>query len=163
MKKNFFEKFILVMIMAAMTIFGVSCRKDNSLKKEIILCCYGANVKESIPYTLGAIESSLQKAYPKYKIDMCFTAEHIINYLKEHDNYIVKNVKQTLDEAVENGIEEVIVLPVYFLNGVVLESVIKKGAMGFFSFDISPSLKNCLLRIILWLLTGILKKLRMLL
>lgn len=126
MKKNFLKKFVLFMIITAMSLLCVSCKKENSLKKEIIMCSYGADVKNSIPFTLGAIEKALQKAYPKYKVDMCFTAEHIINYLKEHDNYIVKNVKQTLDEAVENGIEEVIVLPVYFLNGVVLESVIKE-------------------------------------
>ena len=126
MKKNIFEKIILVMIMAAMTLVCESCRKDSSLKKEIIMCSYGADVKTSIPYTLGAIEDSLRKAYPKYKVDMCFTSKHIIDYLKEHDNYIVKNMNQALDEAVESVIEEVVVLPIYFLNGVVLESVVKE-------------------------------------
>jgi sirohydrochlorin cobaltochelatase len=126
MKENFLKKFVLFMIITAMTLLCVSCKKENSLKKEIIMCSYGADVKNSIPFTLGAIEKALQKAYPKYKVDMCFTSEHIINYLKEHDNYIVKNMNQALDEAVECGIEDVVVLPVYFLDGVVLKSVVKE-------------------------------------
>lgn len=125
MERFNFRKYEMLLIFAAMAGFTMSCKRADVCTKEIVVCCYGADVKKTIPETLGGIEKQLKKNYPEYKVEICFTSDHIIKYLKETSNYTVKNMDQTLTEAAESGIEEVIVQPIYFLNGVVLESVVQ--------------------------------------
>ncbi len=85
--------------------------------KEILVVSFGTSYNNSRNITIGGIENALREAYPDYVVKRAFTAETIIDILRERDGIEVDNVRQALERAVDDGVERLIVQPTHLMDG----------------------------------------------
>ena len=86
-------------------------------KPVILVVSFGTSYPESRHVTIGAIESAIREKYPDYDVRRAFTADTIIDILKERDGIIIDNVDSALDRVVADGVEELIVQPTHLMDG----------------------------------------------
>ncbi|MBE6070435.1 MAG: sirohydrochlorin cobaltochelatase [Clostridium butyricum] len=83
----------------------------------ILVVSFGTSYNDSRDITIGAVETAIAEAFPKYEVRRAFTSQIIIDVLKERDGLEIDNVEEALDRAVEDGIKELIVQPTHLMNG----------------------------------------------
>lgn len=83
----------------------------------ILAVSFGTSYNDSRDITIGAIEKSLEEAFPEYPVRRAFTAQIIIDKLAERDGLEIDNVTQALDRAVADGFKNLIVQPTHLMNG----------------------------------------------
>ncbi|WP_407428745.1 sirohydrochlorin cobaltochelatase [Treponema sp.] len=93
-----------------------SCHKVSN-DKEILVVSFGTSYNSSRDLTIGGIENAIAKANPDYKVARAFTADTIINILKERENLSIDNVDEALERASNEGIKTLVVQPTHLMNG----------------------------------------------
>lgn len=83
----------------------------------ILVVSFGTSFNDSRDITIGAVEEAIAKAFPEYEVRRAFTAQIIIDKLKERDGLEIDNVTEALDRAVADGIKTLIVQPTHLMNG----------------------------------------------
>lgn len=83
----------------------------------ILVVSFGTSYNDSRDITIGAVEESIAEAFPQYDMKRAFTAQIIIDKLKERDQLEIDNVTQALDRAVADGVKTLIVQPTHLMNG----------------------------------------------
>lgn len=83
----------------------------------ILVVSFGTSYNDSRDITIGAIEKSIEEAFPEYPVRRAFTAQIIIDKLAERDGLEIDNVTQALDRAVADGFKTLIVQPTHLMNG----------------------------------------------
>lgn len=83
----------------------------------ILVVSFGTSFDDSRDVTIGAIEEDIQKAFPQYEVRRAFTAQIIIDKVKEESDEAIDNVTEALDRAVADGIKNLIVQPTHLMNG----------------------------------------------
>ena len=78
---------------------------------------FGTSFNESRHITIGAIESAIREAYPTCDVRRAFTAQTIIDKLKERDGVEIDNVQEALDRLVADGVKQVVVQPTHLMDG----------------------------------------------
>ncbi|MCR4821489.1 MAG: sirohydrochlorin cobaltochelatase [Treponema sp.] len=113
------KMFSLAMIGASLLFssFFTSCHKTAKNDKEILVVSFGTSYNNSRDLTIGGIENAIAAAFPEYKIARAFTADTIINILKERDNLEIDNVDQAIEKAANEGIKTLVVQPTHLMNG----------------------------------------------
>ena len=123
------KKLIALMMAAIMVLALAACGGNNSAapaddqageeaaKAAILVVSFGTTYDESRDVTIGAIEEEIAGAYPDYELRRAFTAQDIIDKLKNRLGLEIDNVTEALDRAVADGITTLIVQPTHLMNG----------------------------------------------
>ncbi len=90
----------------------------------ILVVSFGTSYHKSRDITIGAIEKAIADAFPEYEVRRAFTAQIIIDILKERDGLEIDNVTEALDRAVADGVHNLIVQPTHLMNGLEYQDVI---------------------------------------
>lgn len=85
--------------------------------KAILVVSFGTSYNDSRSITIGGIESAIRERYPDYDVRRAFTAQIIIDKLKERDGIEIDNVTEALDKLVADGVKTLIVQPTHLMHG----------------------------------------------
>lgn len=91
--------------------------QDEIGEKELLVVSFGTSYNDSRRLTIGAIEDTLEEAFPEYSVRRGFTSQIIIDHVKSRDEVTIDNVGEALDRAVENGVKTLVVQPTHLMNG----------------------------------------------
>ena len=111
----------------------------GGVEKEIIVTSFGTTFDNSRHVTIGAIEDIIRESYPDWKVQRAFTAQDIIDKLAagkgidengEEDGWpvTIMNFEEALQDAVDNGVKTLVVLPTHLTEGGEYTDV--KNALG---------------------------------
>ena len=87
------------------------------MKKAILIVSSGTSVVEALDTTTNKLEKRLSEQYPDYKVYQAFSVQPIVNKMQAMYPGTYFNVKEMLDKMLEEGIEELAILPFYMLKG----------------------------------------------
>ena len=90
---------------------------DNIGKKELLVVSFGTSFNDSRAEDIKGVEDALEKAFPDWSVRRAFTAQIIINHIQARDGEKIDNMRQALDRAVENGVEELVIQPTHLMRG----------------------------------------------
>lgn len=90
---------------------------SSAAKPVILVVSFGTSYPESRHITIGAIESAIRERFPEYDVRRAFTADTIIDILKERDGIVIDNVQTALDRVVSDGVTELVVQPTHLMDG----------------------------------------------
>ena len=91
--------------------------QDGIGKKELLVVSFGTSFNDNRAATIGAVEAALERAFPDYDVRRAFTADTIIEHIYRRDGQLIDNVKEALERAKRNGVEELVVQPTHLMNG----------------------------------------------
>lgn len=91
--------------------------QDEIGKKELLVVSFGTSFNDNRAATIGAVEETMDKAFDGYDVRRAFTADTIIEHVYRRDGELIDNVKQALERAKSNGVEELLVQPTHLMNG----------------------------------------------
>lgn len=122
------KKLALLLVLSMVFAFGFTACGSNDEPAEdpgtevsedtaILVVSFGTSFDDSRDATIGAVENDIQKAFPQYEVRRAFTAQIIIDKLKEESDLEIDNVTEALDRAVADGIKNLIVQPTHLMNG----------------------------------------------
>ena len=95
-----------------------SSEKEKTVKPVILVTSFGTSYNDSRHITIGAIEDAIREKYwQDYDIRRAFTAQIIIDKLKERDGITIDNMTEALDRCVEDGVKEIVVQPTHLMAG----------------------------------------------
>ena len=109
--------------------------QDGIGENEILVLSFGTSFNDSRRLTIGAIEESLEKAFPEYSVRRGFTANIIIDHVKRRDGEVIDDVKEALDRAVANNVKNLVVQPTHLMNGLEYNDVVAEIASYSDAFD----------------------------
>lgn len=89
----------------------------QAAKPVILVVSFGTSYPSTRYITIGAIECAIRERYPEYDVRRAFTADTIIDILKERDGIEIDNVQTALDRCVSDGVTELIVQPTHLMAG----------------------------------------------
>ena len=93
-------------------------RIEYMQEQAILVVSFGTSYKETLEKTIGAIEISIQRAFPDRKVYRAFTSRMIKTKLEE-ENIFVCNVQEALEQIIADGrTKELIVQPTHIINGI---------------------------------------------
>ncbi len=143
--KNIVKIVALVLAFSAVFCLAACKKKENveNVKKAILVVSFGTSYNDSREKTIGAIEAAISKAYPDYEVRRAFTADTIINILKERDGIQTDNVHEAMERLVADGFKEVIIQPTHIMSGYEYDDVVKEVSNykdKFDSFKISKTM-----------------------
>lgn len=101
----------------------------------IMVVSFGTSYNDSRKETICAVEDAVAKAFPDYDVRRAFTAQIIIDKVKDRDNVLIDNVEEALDRAVEDGVKTLIVQPTHLMNGLEYDDLSATLAEYADSFD----------------------------
>lgn len=114
-------------ILSILLLFAALFGCGKAAKKPVLLVVsFGTSYNDSRDLTIGAIEKSLQTAYPDYEIRRAFTSQIIIDKLKERDNLAIDNVTEAMERLVADGVSEVLIQPTHVMNGYEYDDVVSE-------------------------------------
>ena len=70
--------------------------QDGIGETELLVVSFGTSYNDNRRLTIGAIEDSLEKAFPEYGVRRGFTSQIIIDHIKNRDGEEIDNVAQAL-------------------------------------------------------------------
>lgn len=113
--------FAVVVALLCTAFWGCSTSSINEVAgakdKAILVVSFGTSYNDSRNITIGGIESAINERFPDYEVRRAFTAQIIIDKLKERDNIEIDNVTEALDRLVADGIKALIVQPTHLMHG----------------------------------------------
>ena len=103
---------------------GFSCAQEQ--KPVILMVSFGTSYNDSRDLTIGAVEAAVQDAYPDYEVRRAFTAQTVIDILRERDGLDIDNVTQAMERLIADGVKKVVVQPTHIMNGYEYDDVIRE-------------------------------------
>jgi len=91
--------------------------QDGIGKKELLVVSFGTSFNDSRVATIKAVEDAMEKAFPDYSVRRGFTANIIIEHVYRRDGEVIDDVKEALERAKDNKVEELLVQPTHLMNG----------------------------------------------
>lgn len=92
--------------------------QDDIGDAELLVVSFGTSFNDSRRLTIGAIEDDMEAAFTDYAVRRAFTAQIVIDHVKDRDGEVIDNVTEALDRAVENGVKTLVVQPTHLMNGI---------------------------------------------
>lgn len=90
----------------------------EELKPNMLLAVsFGTSFAGTREKTIGAIERRLAQRFPESVVRRCFTSRMIRRKLLERDGLRIDSPEEALREALESGITELTVQPLYLMHG----------------------------------------------
>lgn len=109
--------------------------QDEIGDNELLVLSFGTSFNDSRRLTIGAIEDSLEKAFPDYSVRRGFTANIIIDHVERRDGIHIDDINEALDRAVKNGVKNLVVQPTHLMNGIEYDELSGKVASYSDAFD----------------------------
>ena len=109
--------------------------QDEIGENELLVVSFGTSFNDNRRETIGAIEKSMQTAFPDYSVRRGFTSQIIIDHVKSRDNVSIDNVKQALDRAVENGVKTLVIQPTHLMDGLEYHELVDEVAQYSDAFE----------------------------
>lgn len=130
-------KRLLTMVFAAAMM--LSCvggvMAEEPAKPVILVVSFGTSYNDSREITIGAIEEQLAAAYPDFEVRRAFTAQTIIDKLKERDGIEIDNVTEAMERLIADGVRQVIVQPTHIMNGFEYDDLVAETSVYADQFD----------------------------
>ncbi len=126
MKKRFLA---IAVMMSMLMLVGCSGAKESSesssaaakessnAKPVVLTVSFGTSYNDTREKTIGAIENAIAQAQPDYEVRRAFTAQTVIDILKERDGIETDNVEQALDRLVSDNVKTLVVQPTHIMSG----------------------------------------------
>ena len=108
---------ISAVAVSSFAFFGCAKKTASGNDKEILVVSFGTSFNTSRSITIGGIESSIREAFPEWKVERAFTADTIINILKDRDGIAIDTVQQALDKALAAGVKTLVIQPTHLMSG----------------------------------------------
>ncbi len=90
---------------------------DKEVKPVILTVSFGTSYNDTREKTIGAIEDTIAQAYPDYEVRRAFTAQTVIDIIKERDGIETDNVEQALEKCVSDKVKTLVVQPTHVMSG----------------------------------------------
>ncbi|MBQ8078522.1 MAG: sirohydrochlorin cobaltochelatase, partial [Oscillospiraceae bacterium] len=91
--------------------------QDDIGDKELLVLSFGTSFNDSRRQTIGAIENSLEEAFPDFSVRRGFTANIIIDHVNRRDGFLIDDVDAALERAIDNGVKTLVVQPTHLMHG----------------------------------------------
>ena len=98
--------------------------QDEIGEKELLVVSFGTSFNDNRVATIGAIENAMEEAFPEYSVRRGFTAQIIIDHVKNRDGEVIDNFGEALNRAIDNGVKTLVVQPTHLMNGLEYNDVI---------------------------------------
>lgn len=92
--------------------------QDEIGEMELLVVSFGTSFNDSRRLTIGAIEEDMEKTFTDFAVRRAFTAQIVIDHVKDRDGEVIDNVTEALERAVENGVKTLVVQPTHLMNGI---------------------------------------------
>ncbi|EET62754.1 cobalt chelatase (CbiK) [Marvinbryantia formatexigens DSM 14469] len=102
--------------------------QDEIGEKELLVVSFGTSYNDNRVATIGAIENAMEEAFPDYSVRRGFTAQIIIDHVKNRDGEVIDNFGEALNRAIDNGVKTLVVQPTHLMNGLEYNDVIDELA-----------------------------------
>lgn len=102
--------------------------QDEIGEKELLVVSFGTSFNDNRVATIGAIENAMEEAFPEYSVRRGFTAQIIIDHVKNRDGEVIDNFGEALNRAIDNGVKTLVVQPTHLMNGLEYNDVIDELA-----------------------------------
>lgn len=109
--------------------------QDDIGENELLVLSFGTSFNDNRRLTIGAIEDSLEKAFPEYSVRRGFTANIVIDHVNRRDGFLIDDVEAALKRAESNGVKTLVVQPTHLMNGFEYNDLIKEVGDHADSFD----------------------------
>lgn len=118
MKKLAVAALAACFLLSALAMTGCSGESSPAGNENAILVVsFGTSYNDSRNVTIGAIEAAVTEAYPDYDVRRAFTAQMVIDIIKERDGITIDNVTEALDRAAADGVKNLVVQPTHLMDG----------------------------------------------
>lgn len=109
--------------------------QDEIGEKELLVLSFGTSYNDSRRLTIGAIEDTLEKAFPEFSVRRGFTANIIIDHVNKRDGILIDDVDAAMKRAVDNGVKTLVVQPTHLMNGLEYNDLIDQVGSYADGFD----------------------------
>lgn len=109
--------------------------QDDIGENELLVVSFGTSYNDNRRLTIGAIEEAMEKAVPDYSVRRGFTAQIIIDHVKNRDGEVIDNVGEALDRAVANGVKNLVIQPTHLMNGLEYNDLVNEAAQYADAFE----------------------------
>ena len=99
---------------------GEKNRMNNTTANDqrlLLAVSFGTSFADTREKTIGAIERRLEERFPDCTVQRCFTSRMIRKILLERDGLKIFSPEEAMQKALEKGIRELIVQPLYLMHG----------------------------------------------
>lgn len=113
------------------------------IKRAILVASFGTSYNETRAKTIDIIEAEIAEAFKGWDVRRAFTSRVIIRKLKERDGVEIDYIDGALERLVNEGYEDVVVLPTLVFNGIEYEDIVRicsEFASKFKTFKIAKPL-----------------------
>lgn len=109
--------------------------QDGIGEDELLVISFGTSFNDNRRLTIGAIEETMEKAFPDWSVRRGFTAQIIIDHVQRRDGEVIDNVSQALDRAVANGVKRLVIQPTHLMDGLEYNDVVNEAAQYADAFE----------------------------
>ena len=109
--------------------------EDEIGENEILVVSFGTSYNDSRRLTIGAIEDSIENAFPDYAVRRGFTSDIIIDHVKKRDKITIDSLDDALKRASDNKVKNLVIQPTHLMNGFEYEEIEEKIAQYSDAFD----------------------------
>lgn len=102
--------------------------QDGIGENELLVISFGTSYNDNRRLTIGAIEDTLEKAFPDYSVRRGFTSNIIIDHVSKRDGIKIDDVGEALKRASDNGVKNLVVQPTHLMNGLEYNDLINEIA-----------------------------------
>lgn len=102
--------------------------QDGIGENELMVVSFGTSYNDSRRFSIGAIETAIETAFPDYSVRRGFTSQIIIDRIKSRDHVAIDNVGEALGRAVYNGVKNLVIQPTHLLNGLEYTDLVNEVA-----------------------------------
>lgn len=102
--------------------------QDNIGENELLVLSFGTSFNDSRRLTIGAIEDSLDAAFPDYSVRRGFSSNIVIDHINRRDNILIDDIDAALKRAADNGVKNLVVQPTHLMNGIEYNEIVDKTA-----------------------------------
>ena len=109
--------------------------QDDIGDNELLVVSFGTSFNDSRRLTIGAIEDSLEKAFPDYAVRRGFTANIVIDHVNRRDGVLIDDIDAAMKRAVDNKVKNLVVQPTHLMNGIEYDEIVEKVGNYADAFD----------------------------
>ena len=87
------------------------------IKKAVLLCSFGSSDIKGIEESIGILKKDIEIHFNfKIKVEIAFNSKIIVSKLHKK-GYAIRDLEGSLQQLHENGFEEVIIQPIFMMDG----------------------------------------------
>ena len=88
------------------------------MKKGVIVASFGTTHEDTRKKTIDVIENDIKNTYKDSVILRAWTSDIIRAKLKKRHNVHINDIKEAMEEALENGVEDLLIISTHIMDGI---------------------------------------------